>query len=224
MRADILIKYPTRGRPQLFRETLQCWRNGRVRFLVSMHEDDGLMNCAEIRADLDAMPDVRYVYTTASNKIENINAGLDGERFDILIQMADDQRPQVNDYDLRIAAAFAEHFPDFDGALHINDGRQRDKLCTLPVLGWAYYQRFGYIYHPSYKSLWCDNELTDVANRLGKIIYVPDVWVYHHWVELTKRDELHKWCESFWKEDEANYRRRRAADFPRIETHETVQG
>lgn len=211
---DILIKYPTRSRPALFRETIECWRNGRVRFLVSMHDDDPVMNCDEIRQFLSLRPDVRYVYTEAQNKVENINAGLDGEQFDILIQIADDQRPTVPDWDLRIAALFQEHFPDFDGVLHINDGRQGERLCTLPVLGRKYYERFGYIYHPSYKSLWCDNELTDVARELNRLLYVPEVLVRHHWIELTGKDALHVWGESFWNEDEANYRNRKAAGFP----------
>ena len=60
-----------------------------------------------------------------------------------------------------------KHFPDTDGVLWFFDGWRKD-LNTLCIIGRKYYERFGYIYHPDYKSFWCDAEFTEVANKLKK--------------------------------------------------------
>jgi hypothetical protein len=72
-----------------------------------------------------------------------------------------------------------EHYPDTDGVLWFNDGYQGNRLNTLCILGKKYYDRFNYIYHPDYISVWCDNEFMDVANLLGKQIYFDDIIIRH---------------------------------------------
>jgi hypothetical protein len=29
------------------------------------------------------------------------------------------------------------------------------RLATIPVLGRKYHERFGFVYHPDYRTLWC---------------------------------------------------------------------
>ena len=64
-----------------------------------------------------------------------------------------------------------ELYPNTDGVLWFNDGNQGNRLNTLCILGKKYYERFNYIYHPDYTSLWADNEFMDVANLLNKQIF-----------------------------------------------------
>jgi hypothetical protein len=71
------------------------------------------------------------------------------------------------------------YFPDLDGALHYSDGYQKNKLITLSILGRKLYDYFGYIYHPDYKSLYCDNEFTQEVYRLDKVKYIDHVIIKH---------------------------------------------
>jgi hypothetical protein len=87
--------------------------------------------------------------------------------------------PEFSGYDSALRDNMEHYFPDTDGVLWFNDGFQKHNLNTLCILGRKYYQRFGYIYHPAYKSLWCDNEFTVVASLLKKQLYFDKVIIRH---------------------------------------------
>ena len=72
-----------------------------------------------------------------------------------------------------------ENFPDTDGCVHFDDGYTHHQLITFSILGRKLYEHFGYIYHPDYKSLYCDNEFTQEVTRLGKVVYIDKVIVKH---------------------------------------------
>ena len=58
----------------------------------------------------------------------------------------------------------------------------KGKLITFSILGKKLYEYFGYIYHPDYKSLYCDDEFTQEVKRLGKEKYIDKVIISHeHW-------------------------------------------
>ena len=86
----------------------------------------------------------------------------------------------------------------------------------MSIMGEQYYRRFGYIYHPSYKSLWCDNEAQDVAKRLHRYKYVrQQIFEHqHHANGFGEKDALLVHTESFHKEDKANYINRKKRGFP----------
>jgi len=75
-----------------------------------------------------------------------------------VICASDDMVPKAWGWDNEIAIAMNQHFPDLDGCVHFNDGNTDGELITFSILGKRLYERFGYIYHPDYKSLYCDNE------------------------------------------------------------------
>jgi hypothetical protein len=116
----------------------------------------------------------------------------------------------------------------------LGDVYKRQDFNTLCILGKKYYDRFGYIYHPSYKSFWCDNEFTDVANELGKQTFIDKVIIRHVHPDWIQRDaatakmyeNIHKTGgngvdETFIKNlpfeqaDARTYRQRKEAGFPR---------
>ena len=39
--------------------------------------------------------------------------------------------------------------------------------------------RFGYIYHPAYRSLWCDNEFQQVSWTLDKSVFINETIIEH---------------------------------------------
>jgi hypothetical protein len=108
-----------------------------------------------------------------------------------------------------------ELYPDTDGVLWFNDGNQGDKLNTLCILGKKYYERFNYIYHPDYTSLWADNEFMDVANLLNKQTYFNDVIIRHEHpdVGLGQRDFVHFDNIKFDYIDKEIYLKRKSNNF-----------
>lgn len=181
----ILIKFPTRGRPNKFKNTLERYiylSSGQhdLKFVCTFDEDDETMNTAEMRNYLDSL-DVNLVYTFGKNKnkIEAINANLEGEEFDILILAADDLVPIVQSYDNIIAEEIKKSPYGLDTSLFFMSTRWTFELDIKCIMGKAYYDRFKYIYHPDYKSLFCDNEYTEVAEILGRQIKIEHEIIIH---------------------------------------------
>lgn len=219
----ILFKYPTRSRVNWFKSTLKKYydmmsKGCDFRFLVTLDEDDLSMNNADVRTFLDRQVNLTYKYGVHRSKIEACNADIDLVReWDILVLVSDDMIPVVKDYDKIIVDTMTKHFSDTDGALHFNDGCcGRDTCITLSIIGKKLYDRFGYIYHPAYKSFYCDSEFTNEVYRMKKVIYVPRVIIRHKWSGGPKsKDALYRRNSKMGGPDKETYNRRKLLDFPR---------
>jgi hypothetical protein len=208
----ILVAFPTRSRPEKFLEALELWQSPLVETVVVIDRDDATMNNPEMLATIArAGAAVRII--EPAGKIAAMNAGFVGREFEIGIVAQDDLEPRRR-YAEIILDAWARHFGDStDGILHLDDGHQTSGLNTIVVIGRQYYDRFGYIYHPSYKSLWCDNEYTDISVHLNRVVRLAGRIITHEWAG-NHPDALLKHNESFWDQDKANYLRRKALGFP----------
>lgn len=158
--SKILIKYPTRQRPKIFKEILNMYYNklsGKhdYYFVITMDCDDPTMNNDDIRNFLNTKKNIKYCYGDSKTKVQAINAHLEDEIFDILILASDDMVPVVHEYDDIIVNEMIKNFPNMDGSVHFNDGRVGRTLNTLSIMGYNLYKEWGYIYHPDYVSLWC---------------------------------------------------------------------
>jgi hypothetical protein len=195
----LVIKFPTRNRKNKFLNTLKKYDNLLskkidVRFLITMDEDDTEMNCQDVKEILNTYSNLTFFYGNSKNKIDAVNKDLDKiEDWDIVLLASDDMIPVVKGYDEIIVENMKKLYPDTDGVLWFNDGFQGEKLNTLSILGKKYYDRFGYIYNPEYKSVWCDNEFMSVANILGKQTYIKEIIIKHEHPDYGygKRDEIH---------------------------------
>ena len=222
----LLVKFPTRGRPTKFLNTLSKYQHMRstdsVHFKVTIDEDDKTMNNYQvIRAmqmwgnlSIDVMP-------APGGKIKAINHGVSEviDNYDIILLASDDMIPIIKGYDQIIIETMQRMWPDTDGVLWFNDGFRgmstEYPLNTLCILGREYYKRFGYIYHPDYKSLWCDNEFMDVANLLGKQTYFEDVIIEHQHPDWGhgNRDNIHSLNSKHEAHDRSVYNTRRIKNF-----------
>tara|TARA_R110000765_G_scaffold279134_1_gene376791 strand:- start:8993 stop:9520 length:528 start_codon:yes stop_codon:yes gene_type:complete len=137
---------------------------------------------------------VTLLYGDNKSKIQAINNDMGDIDFDIVLLASDDMIPQIKGYDTIIKNKMEEFYPDTDGVLWFDDGNRGDGLNTLCILGKKYYDRFGYIYHPEYKSLWCDNEFMDVSKKLNKVKYINQVIIKHEHPDCGygDRDVIHK--------------------------------
>ena len=195
----ILVKFPTRGRTFKFLNVLKIYQTmcdnlSNITFLITLDNDDKLMNNPEVINLLKTFENIKYIYGDSKSKIDAVNRDMETETdWDILLLASDDMIPKVKGYDTIIINKMNNLYPDTDGVLWFNDGHQGIKLNTLCILGKKYYQRFNYIYHPDYKSLWADNEFMDVANLLEKQTYFPEVIIKHEHPDIGfgNRDTIH---------------------------------
>jgi hypothetical protein len=89
---------------------------------------------------------------------------------------------------------------------------------VLPIITRARYARFGYLFYPKYKSMFCDTELTEVAYRDGVVIDAHHLLFEHMHPDCGKRnrdqnDLLHASSER-WNVGEMLFNFRKAAGFP----------
>jgi hypothetical protein len=85
----------------------------------------------------------------------------------------------------------------------------------MSIIGRKYYDKYNYIYHPSYISLWCDNEYTIVAKNQQKMIYFEEIiFVHNHPSNVGGIvDEQLKKTESFAEIDYNNFMNRQKNNF-----------
>lgn len=217
----ILFKFPTRGRPKQFKAILDKYysmmsKQYEYEFIITLDNDDKMMNTAEMRAYLDSKPKLRYFFGNSKTKIEAVNANMEGAEFDILVLVSDDMEPVVSRYDEEIVLAMQKHFPDMDGAIGFHDGMRPpgDTLITLSILGKKLYDYFGYIYHPDYYSYWCDDEFTRVVKKLHKVFFSSKVIIRHRWTG-DKSDPTYRKNYHFNHLDGPTFKRREALGFPK---------
>lgn len=219
-----LIKFPTRNRPDKFFNTLDKYINyfsldNEFKILVSCDEDDLSMNNEKVRSRMDTYQDLIYFFSPKDSKIGAINRDLDKITYDwdILIGAADDMIPVIAEYDKIIEKDMTETYPELDGCLWYFDGHQRN-INTQSIIGRNYYNKLGYIYHPSYKSVWCDNEHTEYAQSINKLKFIDKVIIVHAhpvWSGGQGWDALYAQNESSELNtvDKLNFERRKKLNF-----------
>lgn len=153
------------------------------------------------------------VWGTSKNKIDAINRDIP-VGWDILVNMSDDMVFTKEGFDLDIIEAFNG---DYDQFIHFPDGYTDDRLCSMSIIGKDYYDRFGYVYHPDYVSLWCDNESQDVAKDLGKYKFVNNnIFIHNHpaWTGAKPDQQLIE-TQKYYRQDQRTYNKRKACGFPK---------
>ena len=189
--ARILCKIPTRTRPGEFDATLQSFVEMqssvvKVTYLISLDNDDDSMR-EYVDAKKEWLEDIgaRVVWGERAGKIGSVNRDMEyaPEDYDVVMQTADDFRCLEFGWNSRIMQEISV-FDNLDGVVWFYDGFQPN-IDTLSIMGRAYYERFNYIYYPEYRTFWADNEFTEVADRLDRLIFVPDVLFQHNHPDWT---------------------------------------
>src|SRR3990167_10039439 len=223
----LLYKFATRSRPQKFFQCLDnivTQQNNKedYQIICSADNDDPTMNCDEVmmRARRINNPRIHLNFGVSKNKIAAYNRDMDiaEHGWQILINMSDDMVFTMPGFDEIIRQDMIANFPDTDGVLHYHDGNRGD-LITLAIMGRKYVEKISYeiyklndlvVYHPSYISLFCDDEQMAVAKMLGKYKYMGDgkkifkhyhpAWGNGNMDDLYRRNESRK----LWDADEQN--------------------
>jgi hypothetical protein len=217
----LLIKFPSRSRPSKLLYAYEKYISlakdpQQIKSIITLDSDDTTVTSELIDKLKQIHPNTIVCIGEPLGKIGAVNRDMEyAADYDILLLASDDMIPEYRGYDDLLREKMTEHFPDTDGVLWFNDGFQKKNLNTLCILGKTYYERFGYIYHPSYKSLWCDNEFTEVAQRLNKQIYFDKVIIrhVHPIITGTVSDNLYQVNEKYFKQDKENFFIRRLNNF-----------
>lgn len=177
----LLVKLPTRGRPIELEQRLKEYHSkSHVKstyVVVVCDNDDTTCNNPMFKTWVEAYPNTKLYFGDSKTKIEAHNAHVEDEDWDILIAASDDMIPEEG-YDETIINEMFNHFPDTDGALWFNTA-ENDMTCTLTIIGRKLYDTFGYVYNPSYKSFYCDDEFSRVAAAMGKLKRINKTVIKH---------------------------------------------
>lgn len=216
----ILVQFPTRERPQKFFDVIYKYYTmadavDNCLFHIVIDADDLTMNNTAVLTRLQGIHHCVYTVTNTSGKVKAINTMPKVANWQIVLLVSDDMIVQKKGWDSNIRTKMKQYYPDTDGVLWYDDGFVHDRLNTLVCMGKRYYDRFNYIYHPSYISLWCDNEFTEVARTLRKQTYIPECIIRHeHALYMNQpKDSLYNRNESLYGTDQKNYNLRKARGF-----------
>ena len=215
----ILYKFPTRQRPDRFFKSLgnmqAMMTHTDYAIEVTADWNDPTMFNKEVAERVHTYKNTSIHYGNSANKVDAINRDMGlFKDWDILILMSDDMEFIRHGFDTQIIKDYSK-FPIGDVLMHYPDQAAGKALITMAIMDRKYYDRFGYIYNPEYKSLFCDNEQHEVAVKLGRYVFIKDRLFNHNhpaW-GLQQQDALGVHTESFWKEDEATYNRRKLINF-----------
>lgn len=221
----ILLKCPTRGRPEQVIATLKKYvqlarRPDRIGIAISCDVDDPTMTPSAVQQRLlSTVSNFEWTalyFGGSKTKIEACNADMEKIEYpwDVVVLVSDDMVPEVSGYDELIRYAMS---PDRDCILWFNDGHQEYFLNTLAIYGRVMYERLGHIYEPAYKSFYCDTELTDrcKTDLLPKTRYISKCIIRHKHFFWTKEtpDALYQQNQRFWSDDFRTYMNRKKYDF-----------
>lgn len=206
---NLIIKFPTRQRKEKFFQVLNKYYDllndlDNTRFVITCDTDDQTMNNPEVIKRFKDYRNLEVFYGNSKTKIQAVNADVPSNGWDILLLASDDMIPMIKGYDQIIRNAMSDNFPDTDGVLWFYDSHRKD-LNTLIIIGFKYYQRFGYLYYPGYVTWYADNEFTNVASKLGKQVYFEQVIIEHqHYIWMRRRPDNLAIKENMTKDKKAD--------------------
>ena len=190
--------------------------------LITAGEDDPEMNNPQMIERVKQYKNAFLIFGENSSKTQATNRDMDIKDrewcdWQILINTADDQRFIVPGFDDVIRQTMSHVFPECDGFLHLFEP---DAGAALPVLycaGRPFFETFGFIAHPQYKSLFWDNYYFEAAKIMCKYHYVG-THLFNHLCPAyghhnKPRDAMFDRDQALWGYDENVYHKHRSRNF-----------
>lgn len=177
----ILFKLTSRSRPRQFFEALNSIIDNvsegcQYAIICALDSDDPSATDYMSVVSKYNTDNAFAFFGRSKNKIDAINRNIDSStKWDILVNVSDDNRFIKKGFDLDIINAF----DNLDQCLHFPDQNQGTNCMTMSIIGRTYYERDGWIYNPAFESLWCDVVAQEVAQFRSCYKYVP-VNMFHH--------------------------------------------
>lgn len=208
MTPAISIIHPSRSRPAMAMATFTEWvskaqNRNLFEYILSIDHSDPM------KKSYESIPCDQILISDNTTAIQAINKAAKRAKGNIILVVSDDfSCPENWDYEILKATNGKT-----DWLLRVNDTLQK-YLITLPIMDRAYYDRFGYVYHPGFSHLFCDTEMTCVADMLDKIIDAPHLTFKHNHHSQTKlTDDISRKNDATWKQGEALFIEHAKANF-----------
>jgi len=215
----ISIIHPSRGRAKQAYETAIKWLSRtfydyNIEYILSIDHSDSeqskyLIACSHLG---------KVVVSDNHSAIEAINNAAKIATGDLFIVISDDFDCPMG-WDKLLLEALADKS---DFVVKTDDGQQ-EWIITLPIMDRVYYERFGYIYNPSYEHLFADTEMTHVADLLCRNITLPIKFPHNHYTTgITPKDPINVKNDATWAQGEKIYLERVKDNFG-LTTHGKLQ-
>lgn len=210
-----LINLASRSRPEKFHACMdnlsKCFTNYQVAVKVDRNDPT-------LRQYLSkAYPEILLYIGHSKTKVEAINRDIPLYDWEIIVNTSDDilwrlnaGSEIINNYEPDTFLHFPEPYAESQA-----EKRKKESICVCSIMDRKYFDRFGYIYNPEYKSLWCDNEATELAKKLGRYKFVNKVIFEHMHPAAGKavKDQQYRLTESFGSVDKATFLKRKESGF-----------
>lgn len=174
---SISILCPTRNRVdsmgRLVRSARETAANPtEIEFIFYVDEDD---QDSAVEADFLGATAVRGPRIVLSQMWNNC---WNEARYDVAMHCGDDIIFRSRDWDLQVLHAF-EQYPDRVALVHGRDGYQDAALATHGFLHRNWIETLGYFVPPHFSSDYNDLWLTEVADAIGRRVYIPEIFTEH---------------------------------------------
>lgn len=217
----ISLIHPSRNRPEQAEKTFLHWignmsaMSNLSDYVISVDLDDKDLETYKSKF-MSVLDGIILVGSNNTCVVEAANVGAKQAKGDILVLVSDDFECH-KDWDLHLIEHFTNHK---NNVLKTNDTLQ-DWIVTLPIMDREYYESCGYMYHPSYKHMFCDTDMTHKAELEGRLFKRMDLEFKHkHYSQgETPKDEVNIKADSTWAQGETVYldRVRNSFDIPNVD-------
>lgn len=218
----ITLLHPSRGRAQEARKAINNWFSKsskviQIEYILSIDNDDIQADTYKYIAPKSAVNFKSYLLISTNNSVvEATNKAAEIATGDILIYLSDDFNCPSN-WDLQILEAVV-NYPSRPWLLKVDDCLQKftADVLTIPIMSRKLYQKLGYFWHPSYKSMFVDQDLYYVCKNNNWMIMAPHLKFehMHHCVGKAKKDETYIRSEANWQQGQELYNKRKQQNFP----------
>jgi len=173
----ISLLCPTRNRPDNVRRLMRTARTTAadpfsLEFVFYCDDDAPLPDDIKDQVGVVTITGPRIVLSAMWNACAGQSSG------DILMQAADDIVFSTPGWDSAVRAEF-EKVPDRILLVHGHDPIQGGGLGTHSFLHRRWVETVGYFNPPYFSCDWMDTWINDLADRVGRRVYLPDVLIDH---------------------------------------------
>ena len=202
----ISLLVPSRGRPEMLGRMIRSAYETAVypRSLeVWAYLDDDDPRYIDYIVDEDCSP-ARFIQGDRALLSECWNRCAKATKAEILMHAGDDITFNTPGWDQRVREEFAK-IPDRIGLVYADDlSTNFPDLATHGFVHRRWVETVGYFLPPLFSCDWNDVWLTEVAQKIGRAVPMPDVVIEHHHYTFNKAeyDQTHKEREERGREDD----------------------
>lgn len=209
----ISIIHPSRGRAKQAFETAKRWIDNSVNvhfeYILSLDYDDDQLSEYKTLFGSHSNDFLLLIDDNRQSAIEAINWGAQKATGDLIIVISDDFDCPIRWDELLKKEVSGKS----DFVLKTQDGIQKT-LVTLPIVDRVWYERYGYIYHPDYRHMYADQELTSVAIMTGRFLQSDLIFPHlHYTVGKSQRDYINEKNDSTYAQGNEVLIQHRANNF-----------